>query len=183
MSVWTEELDAAAQKWLAQGLSSARVAQILSREFDTDITRNALIGRAKRCGWTLARPKPARPSFSYGRAAAVDSVAAIDKRQRSTKVKAPLKDVVPLDADPPPGDHPYRQTAAGVEIPPANLCHWPYGDVSTGTLVYCAAPVMRDAEELARPYCAGHWARMVSPRAPKNIEGLAFIGRSGRVMG
>jgi GcrA cell cycle regulator len=58
---WAEEHSQALREYLAKGLSFSEIADALNARFNTDYSRNAAIGRARRLG--LAGPaKPQRPA-------------------------------------------------------------------------------------------------------------------------
>ncbi|WP_156921929.1 GcrA family cell cycle regulator [Azorhizobium doebereinerae] len=58
MSVWSEEVLAAAEPLVRAGETYGRVASVVSQQFGVVITRNAMISKASRMGWVQAKKEP-----------------------------------------------------------------------------------------------------------------------------
>ena len=93
---WTDQRINALRRLIDAGLSGLQIAAELSREFDYRVTRNMVIGKASRLGWSLLTPAfrpstareltPARPSRLRGGAAAP-----VPKRSPQSMALVPAK--------------------------------------------------------------------------------------------
>lgn len=155
--LWDEETEDAARELVAEGLSYRQIARILTSRFKRPFTRNAVLGKAHRGNWSLpnaplAAKGPKLPRIKIAR----------EVRRKAPQVAPATPEGAQIVAFP-GTDHPYRQSSRGLEIPPAHLCHWIYGEVPKGDAVYCARPVDPALAALERPYCAEHWRAMTDP--------------------
>lgn len=141
---WTPEQDDAIRALAVEGKSAREIAAALN------VTRNAVIGRAKRKGIALASPQKV----------AAMKRAEMEKRAETIKAKrregASLKDVAKeIGVSRSRVWRILEEVAVPVwdcEIPGRRQCHWPEGDLLERTLKFCGAPL----EEGQRPYCTEH---------------------------
>ncbi|MFH0296106.1 GcrA family cell cycle regulator [Bradyrhizobium sp. 31Argb] len=58
---WAPEHSDALREYIAQGMSFAKIAKAINARFNTDYTRSAAIGRARRLGLTMSDSSPPAP--------------------------------------------------------------------------------------------------------------------------
>lgn len=154
---WTDEIEEQMKLLVGDGLSASAIARIINQRFGTKFTRSAVLGKIHRKKWEMTSPgsRAADGHMRQKRVAGPRVARAAAPHPPRETVDVP--DGRALKPDP---DHPYRQSATGLPIPPSHLCHWIFGDVLAGTAVYCARNIAPAAAALGRPYCAGHWRVM-----------------------
>lgn len=167
VKTWTDEREQAARKLFDAGASASEISAELSNQFNTAISRNAVIGMWCRRGWTGSRvkkPAKARQSAAPKRAndlakreraaIIVPPTAATEKVRIQRLVSAAHGSMRVIESS--------QQTVAllrEVHVEPLNLdlielqhgqCRYPFGD---GPFRFCGHPV-----EPGRPYCTPHHA-------------------------
>ena len=185
---WNDERVAALRRLQMEGLSTSQIAASLG-----GITRNAVIGKLHRLGYTGPRsgiPTGGKPHFKKQRKRSSHSgysEHAIKRRKpmvlRPMAFRGPPRDpsILPL----PHADDVARISYASFVDPlaevaiPKTACRWPVGEPMTGFCGCTAAP--------GSSYCAGHLARSVvnvqvtprpyqttalSVRSIKDVEGF-----------
>jgi GcrA cell cycle regulator len=119
---------------LPERLSASQIAAELNKQFRTNITRNAVIGKAYRLGLKLiggkSTPGTRRP------------------RIRKRRVLAPRCPLLPPPVAPP---EPFSPAPVAAVLPEPEQCHWPLGEPGDPSFGYCN---MR--AEPGRPYCSDH---------------------------
>jgi GcrA cell cycle regulator len=148
---WAEEHSQALREYLAKGLSFSEIADALNARFNTDYSRNAAIGRARRLG--LAGPaKPQRP--------------ARPKRKPKTRARGAKKPQSRVPAKPRSRLQVLKRAAAlklrCVGIVPRHLalidledgdCRYPYGGDEEGEpITFCGHPRREGSS-----YCTSHF--------------------------
>jgi hypothetical protein len=122
-----ETVDAMRKMW-----DEGAIARVIAARFGT--TKNAVVGIARRNGFTLRASPIKRKAPSAPRA------------PRPVRV-APV--AVPGAVEDDDVDLPPRWT---VPVVPTHCCQWPFGDVSDQTLRFCGAP----RDDGRSPYCEEH---------------------------
>lgn len=153
MSGWTDVHDEAARVFLKDGMSASQCADELNRKFGLDLSRNAVISRAKRKHLGL------RSKTSILEAS---KPAAKTPRKRP---RAPKPAPRPI-AGPPL--QPHQGALRCAEIVPKHLsllettdltCKWPYGGwPGTEPVTYCGHPTAAGF-----PYCLDHARLSIGP--------------------
>ena len=122
-------------------LSMTEIAERLNREFETNLSRNSIIGRCHRLN--LAR-RPAVFNVHHSKKRA-EKMIPINRRVR---VDAPIVPEMPVVED----------TSAGITIMQlrATTCRWPLGDLmeTRPPYLYCGKPALIEC-----PYCKTHTER------------------------
>ena len=149
---WELKHSDALRDYLAKGLPYSEIARRINAAFNTDYTRNATIGRARRMGLAglaeTGRPKkPSKPNFL-----SIRKLRKMSKKLRGAKSRLPL---------------PVLKRAAArklrcVEIEPRHLslieleardCRYPYGgDKDNEAITFCGHPRREGSS-----YCAPHF--------------------------
>ena len=137
--MWAAEHDKMRKQLTDAGASAAEIAAQLNATFNTNYSRNAVIGRCQRRGQPT-RGSPVRKDYAARRAAGPAPAPTPRKPppriiQPRAVIEAACAGIVPLgirceDLEPP-------------------HCRWPYGD---GPIVFCGHGRLDDA-----PYCPAHW--------------------------
>lgn len=142
--VWSDHSVERLKELVSQALSSEQIASVMRKEFNTEITRNAVIGKMSRInlrsnnrqgdGYKFKEPKPnARKRSRY-------SVVGAPKQFVTSPTTAPtLKTIAAID----PQLH-CDWVALG-----EGMCKWPIDDT-----LYCGAEVVAKR----KPYCSIHSA-------------------------
>lgn len=140
-SPWTDDLDARLRDMWASGDVTAAIGIAL------DMSKNAVIGRARRLG-LKSRGNPNLPL----------SIRQAGTAPRPNATRQPSAPKAPAPAAPKP-----RQA-----LPPASgrACQWPSGDPRAPGFHFCGAPVA------AGSYCRDHYRRAYVC-APATVEALA----------
>jgi GcrA cell cycle regulator len=146
MSFWTDAYDAALKTHHSAGaLSFAEMAVAINREFNTDFSRNAAIGRANRLG--LASDNERKPISKTRQ----PRLAPARDRQRAERI-ASRPTIVPFE----------EARLRCVEIDPLAIslmdlephhCRFPYGGDAPGeAITFCGHPAMSD-----KSWCVPHY--------------------------
>jgi GcrA cell cycle regulator len=140
---WTDEHSKALRELLANGLSYSRIADAINAKFNTDYSRSATIGRARRLGLVGSdgpRELPKAPRLHRAREChANESRRLMPIFERVEMVTLRCVEIVPrhvslLDLE--PGD-----------------CRYPYGGDEEGeAITFCGHPKRPDAS-----YCTAHF--------------------------
>ncbi len=161
-TAWIPEHDEALRKHLKAMLSFSEAAAAINREFGTDYSRNAAIGRANRLGLKSRCPKSgglhakSRPVRLETRVAAKPQPAIRQFACDETGLR--IADVVPRHLN---------LLELGLEH-----CHWPYGDRD---YTFCGCEAFDGG-----PYCEPHAALSISER---NRAWEDRPTKAGRAMG
>jgi GcrA cell cycle regulator len=142
--VWTDASFQRLAELAAQKLSARAIADTLAREFKVRVTRNAVIGKARRTGIKLHAPA--------GFPSSDQSPPKVSQRRR-------VENRVGRDAE--KGLRLLTRHADGEGVPAPTFqreflslgdgnCHWPIGDPGTADFKFCGAPTRGY-------YCAYHW--------------------------
>ena len=125
--------------WTDNANTATTIADTLNEEFDMDISRNAVIGKAHRLGLP-SRPSPIRQGGEKAKRLELQ-----ENRERYNATGHPRGhggQVAPL-ADGP--------------LPPAKVCQFPFGDVGEADFHFCGMETLRDeAGQAKSSYCAEH---------------------------
>ncbi|HLX16598.1 MAG TPA: GcrA family cell cycle regulator [Bradyrhizobium sp.] len=166
---WAEEHSRALREYLAKGLTFSQIADALNARFNTDYSRNAAIGRARRMGLSgPAKPdRPARPPKRQPKARAPGA-----KKPQSRVPAAPRSRLQVL-----------KRAAAlklrCVGIVPRHLalidlevgdCRYPYGGDEEGEpITFCGHPRREGSS-----YCTSHFHLTIKPDVmPERTAGRA----------
>jgi GcrA cell cycle regulator len=167
-SPWDDDLVERLKLLWADGVSASAIAL----EFGRGITRNAIIGKVHRLGFTNrverranSMPRPARP-------------------QKFKPLRREFSDWKPFIA---PAisdlDIPLGQRKSFIELAPGD-CRWGVGDVGSPGFFFCGAP-----QAPGLPYCHAHrarvqrqGARLSSPRFHLQALPLANLARGCRMI-
>jgi len=167
------------------GWSAGMIAEAISREAGRLVTRNSIIGLARRGKWPrrigLARRGkwPRRAGLQIvgdvtGAQAAAETAVPVAEFKVARKPRAPRKRVVrPPRTDPwgdpiavAPDAAPVAPEPITIALDPCTIvdltdhrCKWPIGDPREPTFSYCGA-----AKAIDGPYCQGHKKLAVKPR-------------------
>lgn len=157
LSNWAPEHSDALREFIAGGLSYSEAAHAINARFNTDYTRNAALGRARRLGLggQQPRPTPAAP-------AGVRDIAArpaVETRTFALPWPVPVfKPAKPIKL-------------RCVEIEPRHLslvelqqgdCHYPYGGDEEGeAITFCGHP-----RRAGSSYCTPHFHLCRDPVVP-----------------
>jgi GcrA cell cycle regulator len=158
---WTPAaLDDLHRLFVRQRLSAAETA----RHLGEGVTRNAVLGKAQRLGWTGGAPKP-------GRKPDPEKPRLVKPRMR--RVGGPFSKVLPL---------PKLREITVISTPKSwtergeRECAFPVGEpAEPGAQFSCCAPTIR-----RREYCAAHWKLMTLGEvalSADEIETVAAIAR------
>lgn len=157
MSGWTDVHDEAARVFLKDGMSASQCADELNRKFGLDLSRNAVISRAKRKQLGL-RSKTS--ILEASKPAAKTPKKRVRKPPRSPKLELLLQIRPPLQ--------PHQGALRCAEIVPKHLsllettdltCKWPYGGwPGNDPITYCGHPTAAGF-----PYCLDHARLSIGP--------------------
>lgn len=139
---WTRERIARLKELWPQDLSAAKIA----RELGGGLSRNAVIGKAKRMGLPRRAPVPPPKPKPRPRKPGRTHMFAVPSFGAPKRVSA----VPVVDAE-----IPLSQRKSFLELE-NHHCRWPVGDPGEPGFFFCGAP-SADLEE-GRPYCAAHHA-------------------------
>lgn len=141
-------------------ISTGQAANKLSRELGTPVTRNAVISKANRSGFSWEMPNGNRVSREKSPSSSLD-VPRLPTRQhrepkwnavtktRGTEVK-PVKPATESDSFVPlPENRVYSVEHLGKKV-----CRWPYGDPLEPGFYFCGTPTGADNDK--EPYCEHH---------------------------
>lgn len=180
-TVWGKEgmLDEAIRLFKDEGLSHAKIADKLTKQFGVRVTKNAITGKLYREGYggTIESRKISE-SFRV-------------KRQRRQKAKnlVPPKPKSIRAADfmasgPLPEAQPDDIARISFNELEDNLCHWVPGDPSEGDPLYAKKYCGLDVDELApAPYCRAHLQRYFRPieQQPRDIRRSVIVSASNPI--
>lgn len=156
---WAPEHSDALRQQLAKGQSFSEAVKAINRKFDTDYTRNAAIGRARRMG--LAGPaRPSTPTDAIPAAVRVDETRAVEfvpSARHWERLEA-------CDAKP------AKLRCAAVDPRHLSLtelefgdCRYPYGGDEEGeAITFCGHP-----RRPGSSYCAPHFQLSRNPVEPE----------------
>lgn len=138
---WPPERLARLRELLAEQEHSAGIiAQMLSSEFKTKISRNAIIGKVHRDGLKLPRSGKPKETLPRGARSHRSPRRLAPRRPPKLALVAPAPPIVPLPVAP-----------VAQRLPEQLQCSWPIGDPDKPDFGFCPN------ERLPRrPYCAGH---------------------------
>lgn len=144
------------ERW-AEGLSAAKVAAALSREFKTTVSRNAVLGLRQRLGLPSRQKLNGAPKKKPGRLASAIGIGFAARKGGDPK---PPK--LPPERE---EDIPVAQRCALTDLG-LGICRWPVGTPGTEGFYFCGGKTSkRPWGKLGRdacPYCDGHANRAVS---------------------
>lgn len=151
---WSEDRIKRLKELLDQNLSAQQVAWRLG-----NVTRNAVIGKAKRMGFALQPPQnPPRPSYVIDRTSAPRKRRAHVTAGRLTQQITPRVPVRPEFPAEPVVIHEDIYVAPenrkGVLALTSADCRWPIGDPREADFHFCGGPRVPGL-----PYCEGHCKR------------------------
>jgi GcrA cell cycle regulator len=150
-STWTEELEAFLRDRWDEGHSALKISQMIGTQFNLPITRNAVIGKARRLN-LASRAQGFTPAvIKANREAARIRKDARLRRLPSKPQRAPLAAIVPVPL-PAPTQEPDR--ASWVNLEDLRGCAWVYGD-PLGDHGYCGCETVP-----GKSYCLGHLQRV-----------------------
>lgn len=168
---WTPEMDEQIRDLADRGASASAIASILG----DGITRNAVIGRAKRKKIPLMRPKEAYATTRVPKVKRTLKIVAARKEGASLGeigkafglAKMVVSRLIQREEDPVP--------VWDCEIPGPFNCHWPEGDVQDGSLKFCCAPIPGGKNH---KYCALHYKRAYQPvRRRERQSDITMMGK------
>jgi hypothetical protein len=134
MSVWTKPVQDALEACLAAGLSASQTAEHLRTELRVSVTRNAVIGKANRCGLMFSRPARARLTAEEKRSRKSAGAKQRRYRQTFTERKA-LREELSMATEPTPrGDVDDGCRYLAGEATLRNFC----GAPKSGSTSWCA---------------------------------------------
>jgi hypothetical protein len=136
---WTPFLIKRLKELHAEGLKFSVIKDRLNEEFDTDITRNACIGKARRLNLPN-REAPPPPTPEQAR---------IERRR--AKAEKRIQPSPPVYAPPPEPEKPPFGALRIIDLERKD-CRWIYGEKLDA--LYCGKPVVFGS------YCAEHHPRM-----------------------
>lgn len=157
---WTTEMDAVVQQLANDGLSSSRIADAINERFcqEVHVTKNSVIGRANRIGFSLsgAKRKKRRKIDPLRK----DRKVAVKTERRPKDPSQPA--LIPLET--------YFPASAINTVPPKlgllDLkrldCRWTDSVGHPSAYEFCGAPVKGGSS-----YCAEHHARVYLKTARK----------------
>lgn len=149
---WTPEISALArQLYVTEGLAAQRVAEIIGAP-----SRNSVIGRAHRQGWTAERGPEAR-AFNHSRG----KEAAAAARRAWWEARQKQKPPKPEKARPMPQHHENPITLLQLR---AHTCRWPVGGEGAD-MIFCGS-------HAAGVYCSHH-AEMAYTKSNLGVRDLA----------
>lgn len=165
---WTAEQSEALRKCVAAGMSFSEAARALNAEFGTALTRNAIIGRAKRM--KIAAPAQSGGSPQRKPPRPVTAVSRPDERRAEQRVAAPSAQHA----------EPVKLRCVGIRprlVPLDELgtgdCRYPYGGDKEGeAIVFCGHPRFRGTS-----YCAPHFHLTRGPRPEADRPTGPFVLR------
>ncbi len=137
---WDDERDLVLKQCVAAGHSFANTAAKINRQFGTDLSRNACIGRAKRLG------------LSVSRSVKVDGAEHRLNRKPEGKTKTiTIRPRPQFVCDPSTGFRTADVTPLNISIYELNggTCHWPFGD--NAPYLFCGHPTFGGSS-----YCECH---------------------------
>ena len=145
---WTDEHTKVLRELLAKGLSYSRIADAINAKFNTDYSRSATIGRARRMG-LVGSDGPREPTASL-------DVNAPRLHRALERDATGFRRLMPIF------ERVETATLRGVEIVPRHLslldlepgdCRYPYGGDEEGeTITFCGHPKRPDSS-----YCTAHF--------------------------
>lgn len=131
--------------WTDNANTATTIADTLNEEFDMDISRNAVIGKAHRLGLP-ARPSPIRQGGEKSRRLVL--------QENREKYNATSRGQLTPLADGP--------------LLPAKTCQFPFGDVGEADFRFCEAETLRDeAGQAKSSYCKKHFEICCLKRQPQ----------------
>lgn len=153
-NLWSDDRVKRLRQLLQEGLSARQVAQRLG-----NVTRNAVIGKAKRMGFALrASTAPPQPAYMVNRTSS--------PRRRYTRVAAGrlTQDITPRVRYRPEFPPDSVVIHEDIYVAPENRkgvlaltsadCRWPIGDPREADFHFCGGPRVP-----GMPYCEGHCKR------------------------
>lgn len=171
LNTWTEPMDDGLRGLWADKASCATIAESLTATFGIYLTRNSIIGRARRLGLEPRKPAPARNGYIRE----TKSGKRVIVRPRRKKTYGGEVQVIPLLPFTDLADEciPLDQRKTIFELDD-RTCRWPCGDPGTPELFFCGNPEADNAAGI--PYCRAHTlracAKTVAPSvAPRRAAG------------
>lgn len=157
MSVWSEEVVAAAEPLVRAGETYGHVASVLSRQFGVVITRNAMISKATRMGWVQAKKEPA----------VIGAKVTPARRGKKLTCAAPPLVSAPSPAAPPPVTAPEPPSPSASRFGPgvplmtakAGDCRYIFSATSEDGAICCGRHVVPGTS-----WCPSCSARVFEPR-------------------
>jgi len=145
---WPPDHCDALRECLAEGMSFAGAADAINTRYDTNYSRNATIGRAKRMGLAaLDRPK---------------RLSRVPQQLNAPQLRKSRERAVESKPEPPASERPARVKLRCVQIMPRHLpvtdleagdCRYPYGGDAEGeAITFCGHPQREGSS-----YCLGHF--------------------------
>jgi GcrA cell cycle regulator len=145
---WPPEHCDALREYLAKGMSFAEAAGAINARYDTDYSRNATIGRAKRMGLAaLDRPK---------------RLSRVPQQLNTPQLRKSCESAVEAKPEPLISQRPERVKLRCVQIVPRHLplveleagdCRYPYGGDTDGEAITFCGHRQREGSS----YCLGHF--------------------------
>jgi GcrA cell cycle regulator len=167
-SNWAEEHSQALREYLGKGLSFAEIANAINARFNTDYSRNAAIGRARRLGLSgperadsrpKRQPKPNPARLSKMRSRVCEPPSRLKVLQRAAALKLRCVGIAP-------------RHLSLLELEDGD-CRYPYGgDVDGEAITFCGHPRREGSS-----YCTAHFhltsgpgiSERAAPRAPLRL--------------
>jgi GcrA cell cycle regulator len=147
---WAPEHSAALREYFSQGMSFAKIAKAINARFNTDYTRSAAIGRARRLGLTMMDGSPPLPP----------RLTPMPQLNRSGEPRKPRS--IDFQWPMPVFERGPTIELRCVEVAPRHLslvelefgdCRYPYGgDCEGEPITFCGHP-----RRLGSSYCAPHF--------------------------
>lgn len=142
--IWSDEIIATAREAFDRGCSFTLIAREIAEHHGVIFSRNAVIGKAGRLGWTRLLTKA--PTISPRRATK-------EKPRGDARKKNPAFDALPFV--------PRAAEATPLHLKLFDLkstsCRWPYGDTD---FTFCGCEIAPDSS-----YCPAHKALSIRLRA------------------
>jgi hypothetical protein len=164
--VWSPAaLDQLHRLYVIEGLSASQVARALSAAgYGGAVTRNAVLGKTQRLGWTRPKVEAAPPTPRAAQPTAA--------RARTEQPRSPFARRIPLpklrEIDPPGAPRPWTERQPGE-------CAFPVGEPDAQGQRSCCAPA-----QAGGAYCAAHRALMTLPSSTmtdKDQDAILEIAR------
>jgi GcrA cell cycle regulator len=168
-TVWTPEHSSALREHLAKGMSYSEAAEAINAKFNTNYTRHAAIGRARRLGLlAAARPgdsprltpkaQPSSPHKMPERYASLSGwIMPVFECEETAKLRC-------IETDP--------RHLTLLELEPGD-CRYPYGGDEEGeAITFCGQPCREGSS-----YCAPHFHLSRGPGRPSKRVAVAVALR------
>lgn len=168
---WTPEMDEQIRDLADRGASASAIASILG----DGITRNAVIGRAKRKKIPLMRPKEAYATTRVPKVKRTLKIVLARKEGASLGEIAKAEGLAKVTVARLIQRESPQEPTWDCEIPGPLNCHWPSGDLREGTLRFCGVPIEGGQHH---KYCPAHYKLAYQPvRRRERQSDIAMQGK------